>query len=301
MNEFLQHLINGLSLGCIYALVAIGYTLVFGVLTLINFAHGEMVMCGAYVGMYTARFLKLNEHPSIASLLIVLAVSMSVCAMVGFFIERFAYRPIRKAPRINLLITAVGVSLFLQFGGQLVFGSAPQFFPEILSFNLDHWKWGELQFNPLQVTVLVVAFFLTFILQTVVFKTQWGRAMRGVSFNESICKLMGIPTDRVISITFMVGAALAGAAGVLVGMVYPKVDPLMGSLLGLKSFVAAVVGGIGNMTGAVIGAIILGLSEEFVVGYLNPSYRDAIAFAFLIIILLVKPSGILGENRIEKV
>jgi branched-chain amino acid transport system permease protein len=301
MDEFLQHWINGLSLGCIYALVALGYTLVFGVLTLINFAHGEMVMLGAYVGMYSARYFGLAQNPSISSLLITLLFSMTICAAMGFIIERFAYRPLRKAPRINLLITAVGVSLFLQFSGQLVFGSAPQFFPEILSFNLDHWKLNELQFNPLQITVLVVAFVLTFILQTIVFRSQWGRAMRAVSFNEDLAKLMGIPTDRVIASTFMVGAALAGAAGVLVGMVYPKIDPLMGSLLGLKSFVAAVVGGIGNMSGAVLGALILGLSEEFVVGYLNPSYRDAIAFAFLILILLVKPSGLLGENRIEKV
>ena len=301
MDEFLQHWINGLSLGCIYALVALGYTLVFGVLSLINFAHGEMVMLGAYVGMYSARYFGLSANPSITSLGITLLFSMAVCAAMGFIIERFAYRPLRRAPRINLLITAVGVSLFLQFSGQLVFGSAPQFFPEVLTFNLDHWKLNELQFNPLQITVLVVAFVLTFILQTVVFRSQWGRAMRAVSYNEDLAKLMGIPTDRVISSTFMVGAALAGAAGVLVGMVYPKIDPLMGSILGLKSFVAAVVGGIGNMSGAVLGALILGLSEEFVTGYLNPSYRDAIAFAFLIVILLVKPSGILGENRVEKV
>ncbi len=301
MNEFIQHVINGLSLGCIYALVAIGYTLVFGVLSLINFAHGEMVMMGAYFGMYFAKHFKLAEEPGISGLLLTLVATMIVTGCIGWCVEKFAYRPLKNAPRINLLITAVGVSLLFQFSGQLIFGSAPQFFPQLVEFNLDTWKIGELQFNPLQITVLGIALVLTVVLQTLVFKTRTGRGMRAVSFNRDLASLLGIPATRVISLTFVVGAALAGAAGVLVGLVYPKIDPLMGSLLGLKSFVAAVVGGIGNLSGAVLGALLLGLSEEFVVGYLAPTYRDAIAFAFLIIILLWRPSGLLGVNRIEKV
>jgi branched-chain amino acid transport system permease protein len=300
MTEFIQHIINGLSLGSIYALIALGYTMVFGILQLINFAHGDVYMLGAFIGMYSSRFLALQESPSLGALLLVLALAMVGCAAVGFLIERLAYRPLRKAPRINILITAVGVSLFLEFSGQLVFGSDPKFFPQIYRPE-GEWAWGELRVNPLQMIVFGISITLMAVLQFIIFKTRLGRAMRAVSFNHDYASLMGIPTDRVVSYTFMLGSALAGAAGVLVGLVYPKIEPLMGVMPGLKAFVAAVLGGIGNVTGAVVGALALGLAEEFLVGYWAPTFRDALAFALLILILLFKPTGLFGTRRTEKV
>jgi len=300
MIEFIQHIVNGLSLGSIYALIALGYTMVFGILQLINFAHGDVFMLGAFIGMYSAKYLGYGEHPSAGALIATLAIAMVGCALVGFVIERFAYSPLRKAPRINVLITAVGVSLFLEFAGQLAFGADPKFFPQIFAFETD-LSMGQLKFNPLQITVLLISLGLMVILQTIIFKTRLGRAMRAVSFNHDHASLMGIPTDRVISYTFMLGSALAGAAGVLVGLIYPKIEPLMGVMPGLKAFVAAVLGGIGNVTGAVVGALTLGLAEEFVVGYWAPTFRDALAFALLILILLFKPTGLFGSKRTEKV
>ncbi len=300
MTEFIQHFVNGLSLGSIYALIALGYTMVFGILQLINFAHGDIYMLGAFIGMYTAHFLKLGENPSAGGLLIALGAAMVGCATVGFLIERIAYRPLRKAPRINLLITAVGVSLFLEFSGQLLFGADPKFFPQIFTISTD-FSFGELRINPLQMIVLFISIVLMVVLQTVIFKTRIGRAMRATSYSHDLASLMGIPTDRVISFTFMMGSALAGAAGVLVGLIYPKIEPLMGVMPGLKAFVAAVLGGIGNVTGAVVGAIMLGISESMLVGYGSPTFRDALAFALLILILLFKPTGLFGSKRTEKV
>ncbi len=298
--EFLQHLVNGLSLGSIYALIALGYTMVFGVLKLINFAHGDVYMIGAFVGYFSARFFRFDDHSSLTGLFVTLGCAMSGSAALAFLIERFAYRPLRKAPRVNLLITAVGVSLFLQFTGQLVFGSDPKFFPQVYVPTGD-WSYGELKINVLQVVVFGISILLMGLLQFIVFKTRLGRAMRAVSFNHDLASLMGIPTQKIISITFMIGSALAGAAGVLVGLIYPKIDPLMGVMPGLKCFVAAVLGGIGNITGAVVGALILGMAEELLVGYWAPTYRDALAFAILILILLFRPTGLFGVNRTEKV
>jgi branched-chain amino acid transport system permease protein len=300
MVEFLQHVINGLSLGSIYALIALGYTMVFGILQLINFAHGDVFMLGAFIGMYFSRSFNFGESSSFGALLLTLLVSMVGCACVGYLIERFAYRPLRRSPRINVLITAVGVSLFLEFTGQIAFGSDPKFFPQIFQITSD-WSIGELKINPLQVIVFAISIVLMVILQTVIFKTRLGRAMRAVSFSHDLASLMGIPTNRIISATFMIGSALAGAAGVLVGLVYPKIEPLMGIMPGLKAFVAAVFGGIGNVMGAVIGALILGLAESLLVGYWAPTYRDALAFTILIVVLLIKPTGLFGGNRIEKV
>ncbi len=300
MIELIQHLVNGLSLGAIYALIALGYTMVFGVLQLINFAHGDVYMLGAFIGLYVSRHFALGDHPSLGNLIGVLVCAMIGCAIVGFLIERMAYRPLRKSSRINVLITAVGVSLFLEFSGQLLFGSDPKFFPQIYKPEGD-WTLGALVINPLQVMVLGISLTLMALLQFVIFKTRLGRAMRAVSFNHDLASLMGIPTDRVISYTFMLGSALAGAAGVLVGLTYPKIEPLMGVMPGLKAFVAAVLGGVGNVVGAVVGAITLGLAEEFLVGYWSPNYRDALAFAILILILLFKPTGLFGAKRTEKV
>jgi branched-chain amino acid transport system permease protein len=300
MTEFIQHLVNGLSLGSIYALIALGYTMVFGVLKLINFAHGEIYMVGAFAGYYTSHYLHFGQESSILSLLITLVVSMSICGGVGFLIERLAYRPLRRSPRINVLITAVGVSLFLQFSGQLLFGADPKFFPQLF-LTSENWSLGEVKINPIQVMIFLIAIILMVGLQYIIFKTRWGRAMRAVSFNHELASLMGIPTDHIISYTFILGSALAGAAGVLVGLAYPKIDPLMGVMPGLKAFVAAVLGGIGNVTGAVVGSIVLGLAEEFLVGYWAPSFRDALAFSILILILLFKPTGLFGTERTEKV
>jgi branched-chain amino acid transport system permease protein len=300
MLEFVQHLVNGLSFGSIYALIALGYTMVFGILQLINFAHGDVYMLGAFIGMYTAHTFHFGQSSSLFSLVVTLIVAMVGCALTGFIIERFAYRPLRRSPRINVLITAVGVSLFLEFSGQLLFGSDPKFFPQLYQPAGD-WSFGELKINPLQVIVFVISITLMTVLQYIIFKTRLGRAMRAASFNHELASLMGIPTDRVISYTFMLGSALAGAAGVLVGLTYPKIDPLMGTMPGLKAFVAAVLGGIGNVTGAVVGSIVLGLAEEFLVGYWAPTYRDALAFAILILILLFKPTGLFGSKRTEKV
>jgi branched-chain amino acid transport system permease protein len=321
MAEFIQYLINGLSQGGTYALIALGYTMVFGILQLINFAHGEVYMLGAFTGLYTSQMVgttinsffnkMLNgaaDQPStlaaIASAMIVVLVAMIICAAIGYFVERLAYRPLRSSPRINLLITAVGVSLLFQYSGQILFGSDPKAYPDFFE-NLESWTFGSdenlLVINPLQVFVFAVAITLMLILRHIIFNTRLGRAMRAVSFNHDLASLMGIPTNRVISATFMLGSALAGAAGVMVGMTYPKVEPLMGALPGLKAFCAAVLGGIGNVTGAVLGSFILGLAEALLSGYGTPTYKDALAFAILIVILLVKPSGLMGVHRTEKV
>lgn len=300
MTEFIQHLINGLSLGSIYALIALGYTMVFGILQMINFAHADVYMLGAFVGMYFSKWAGLDKNPSFGGLITTIVVAMATCAVIGYLIERLAYRRLRNAPKINVLITAVGVSLFLEFSGQLLFGSDPKFFPQIYVASQD-WRFGELVLNPLQVMVFVISIVLMLALNYIIFKTRLGRAMRAVSFNHDLASLMGIPTNRVVSYTFMLGSALAGAAGVLVGLTYPKIEPLMGVMPGLKAFVAAVLGGVGNIMGAVVGALILGLSEEFVVGYWIPTYRDALAFGLLILILLFKPTGIFGVSRSEKV
>ena len=300
MNEFIQHTINGLALGSIYALIALGYTMVFGVLQLINFAHGDIFMMGSFIGLYFIRFAIPNAEPSIFTAIMVLVAAMIGSAIIGVIIEKFAYRPLRKAPRINILITAIGVSLFLEYGGQLVFGASPQFFPDILPRKLID-VGGDIILDSNQLTIFVMSFVLMQILSFLVFKTQFGRSMRAISHSLETANLIGINVNKVILITFIIGSALAGAAGVLYGVAYPKIDPLLGLLPGLKAFIAAVLGGIGNITGAVIGAIILGLSETYVAGYISSTYRDALAFLILIVVLLVRPGGLLGSKKIEKV
>lgn len=300
MNDFIQHTINGLALGSIYALVALGYTMVFGVLQLINFAHGDIFMMGSFIGLYFIRFCIPNAEPSIFTALMVIFVAMVGSAALGVLIEKFAYRPLRRAPRINILITAIGVSLFLEYGGQLVFGASPQFFPDILPrTNID--LGGDIFLDSNQITIFLVSFCLMVILQFLVFKTQFGRAMRAISHSLDTSNLIGINVNKVIMITFIIGSSLAGAAGVLYGVAYPKIDPLLGLLPGLKAFIAAVLGGIGNVTGAVVGAILLGLAETYVAGYISSTYRDALAFLILILVLLLRPAGLLGTKKIEKV
>jgi branched-chain amino acid transport system permease protein len=298
MTTFLQQLVNGLSLGSIYALIALGYTMVYGVLRLINFAHGDVYMLGAYTGYYLSRKLK-GDEPSLGRALVVMLGAMLACAIVGIVIERFAYRPVRRASRLTLLIAAIGVSLFIENGAQLVFGPDPKFFPS-LAPRAD-FLVGGVRLTSEQLTVIAVSFLLMVLLRFFIMKTRTGKAMRAVSFNLDAAKLMGISTDRIIAITFALGSALAAAAGVLIGMQIPKIDPLMGILYGLKAFVAAVLGGIGNVPGAVLGGLLIGTSEVMVVGYLSSTYRDAIAFGILILVLLLRPQGILGRARKEKV
>jgi branched-chain amino acid transport system permease protein len=298
MTTFLQQLVNGLSLGSIYALIALGYTMVYGVLRLINFAHGDVYMVGAYAGYYLSRRLR-GAEPSLTSALIVMLVSMLACAVLGILIERLAYRPVRRESRLTLLITAIGVSLFIENGAQLVFGPDPKFFPS-LAPRADFVLEG-VRVTSEQITVIAVSFLLMILLRFFILKTRTGKAMRAVSFSLDASRLMGISTDKIIAITFALGSGLAAAAGVLIGMQIPKIDPLMGIPYGLKAFVAAVLGGIGSIPGAVLGGLLIGVSEVMVVGYLSSTYRDAIAFGILILVLLLRPQGLLGRVQKEKV
>jgi len=306
LAQFLQHLINGIASGTIYALVALGYTMVYGVLKLINFAHGDVMMVGVYLGYATSVQLGRGNQSSFLGVTAVFLVAMLGCALIGFLIERFAYRPLREKPRLTALITAIGISFALSYGFQLDFGplpgAAPRAFPEIIRptewFIIGDravviWNW--------QVISFLIAVSLMVGLQFLVYRTRFGRAMRAVSFDHRIAALMGIPTDRIIALTFMLGSALAAGAGLLYAIKDTAIQPLMGLYVGLKAFVAAVIGGIGHVPGAVIGALLLGLVEEFVVGYTASSWRDAVAFGFLIVVLLVRPEGLFGRVTAEKV
>jgi len=301
MTEFLQQLINGLSLGAMYALIALGYTMVYGVLRFINFAHSDVFMVGAFAGFYLApQVAKIFELPSYAGATLVLILAMLICAILGIVIERLAYRPLRNRSKLTVLITAIGVSLFLEYSGQKFFGKDHKFFPDLLTETPVFDKNG-LTLGKIQLIVFIVTIFLIVVLQWIVLKTKMGTAMRAVAFNAQAAALMGINIDTIISFTFGLGSALAGAGGILYAMSYPDIEPLMGVMPGLKAFIAAVLGGIGNIPGAALGGLILGIVETFVGGSAASTYRDAVAFAILILILLFKPSGILGKTQIEKV
>jgi branched-chain amino acid transport system permease protein len=300
MQDFAQHLINGISLGSIYALIALGYTMVYGILQLINFAHSDVYMMGAFFSYYTAMYLGIKSQPGVGTLVTLLIAAMLGCAMLGLAIERLAYRPLRKAPKLNILITAIGVSLFLQYSGQVIFGADPKVFPQVLQDSVLA-EFGGVQLKLLDIAVLLVTVVMMIGLRYLIYSTKVGRAMRAVSSNMVVASMMGVNTDRVISFTFALGSALAGVGSVLVGMKYPKIDPLMGMMIGMKAFVAAVLGGIGNIQGAVLGGLLMGLCEELVVGYFSSTYRDALAFGILIVILIFKPAGLLGRGGVEKV
>ncbi|MGZ3703327.1 MAG: branched-chain amino acid ABC transporter permease [Bdellovibrionota bacterium] len=293
---------DGVTLGFLYALIALGYTMVYGVLEFINFAHSEIFMLGSYGGFYLGRWLGAGEgqRQGLGWFLLVLFGSMLFTATVGFLVEKLAYRPLRKAPRINVLITAVGVSLLFQFGGQMLFGPNPRPFPEVINLNTSI-HFGDVQVDPIQIVVCIVAFALMLALEFILFRTKVGKAMRAVSHDSNMALLLGVNVDFIISLTFVIGSALAGAGGVLFGLTYPKIEPLMGTIPGIKSFVAAVLGGIGNVRGAVVGSLIMGLSEQYIVVYGLPPLRDAVAYAFLIGILLVRPKGLFGKTLAEKV
>lgn len=301
MQELLQQLANGIAWGSIYALIALGYTMVYGILRLINFAHGDVYMVGAFAAYYLARWTGAGAaNASLASALLVLLAAMLLCALLGVLIELFAYRPVRKSSRLTALITAIGVSLFLENLGIRIFGADPKFFPQLIPPRRVDLLPGVVVTNH-QITVVLVSILLMVALTLFIQRTKTGKAMRAVSFNREAASLMGIPVNRIITITFAIGSALAAAAGVLVGLTNPRIEPLMGIMPGIKAFVAAVLGGIGSVPGAMIGGLLMGVSEYLVVGYLSSTYRDAIAFIILILVLLLKPAGLMGRNVAEKV
>jgi branched-chain amino acid transport system permease protein len=333
LSEFLQHVINGLAAGTIYALVALGYTMVYGVLKLINFAHGDVMMVGVYFGYAVALALGHEYASSVTGALLVFLSAMAGCALLGFVIERFAYRPLREKPRLTALITAIGISFALSYGFQLdaqvtvaghtltlLPGASSRRFPEIIhavqwfevgsgDSSVVIWNWQVISFG--------IAVSLMAALQFLVYRTRFGKAMRAVSHDHRVAALMGIPVDRIIALTFMLGSALAAGAGILYAIKDKAIQPLMGVMVGLKAFVAAVIGGIGNLPGAVVGALTLGLAEEFIVAYGHEGialltfdavklsslsgWRDAVAFAFLILVLLFRPAGLFGRSATEKV
>ena len=305
MTDFLQNLANGLSLGAIYALIALGYTMVYGVLRFINFAHGELFMVGAYTGALIGAKVaeKFSGASCWAGAALVMLVAMAVSATLGVVIERLAYRPLRNGPKINVLITAIGVSLLLQNLTQVFFGATPRAFPDLLagvenkSYEVSGVFLTLEQLLAAGATVVLLAG-----LWTIIRFTKTGLALRALAQNRPAAALMGVNEDRVISFTFALGSALAAAGGVLYAMNYQSVDPYMGLLPGVKAFVAAVLGGIGSLPGAVIGALTLGLAETFASGSETlSSYRDGIAFALLIVLLLFRPAGLLGKLEREKV
>jgi branched-chain amino acid transport system permease protein len=295
-NEILQQIVNGVALGSIYALIALGYTMVYGIVKLINFAHGDILMVGAFVGY----FFILQFGLSPLALVAAFAVSMAVSAAFGITIERLAYKPLRSAPRINALITAIGVSLILENGARVLpfIGPNPRQFITIKTVNMTIAGIGV---SNVQLIVVAVSISLMVVLNYIVNSTKTGKAMRAVSYDMKAASLMGIPTNLIISFTFGIGSVLAAAAGILFATAYPQVEPYMGIMPGLKAFIAAVLGGIGSIPGAMIGGYILGVAETLTKGFISSQLADAIAFGILIVILLAKPTGIMGKNVREKV
>lgn len=291
--EFVQQLINGISLGSIYALIALGYTMVYGIVKLINFAHGDVFMVGAFIGFYSITILHLGFLPS-------LLISMAACALFGVLIERIAYKPLRNATRIAALITAIGVSLFIEYGTIYLRGAQPEAYPSNV-VPAKTIQFLGIEINSQSLLILGVSLLLMVMLQFIVHKTKIGKAMRAVSYDMDAARLMGINVDNTISATFAIGSALAGAAGVIFGMYYTKIEPLMGIIPGLKAFVAAVLGGIGIIPGAMVGGLLLGVIEALVSALGYSLWRDGVAFVVLILILIFRPSGLFGKNVREKV
>ena len=291
MDYFLQQTLNALQLGSIYALIALGYTMVYGILTMINFAHGDLFMVGAFFCFLAATALKLPFVPT-------LLVSMLGVALLGVAIERIAYKPLRQAPRVSAIITALGVGLFLE-NFTLVFYPYPQAVPQLLPNVV--WNLGGVSISLLQVIIIALSVVLMVLLDFIVRKTMVGMAMRAISWDKTVVPLMGVPVDLIISATFALGTSLGAAAGVMYAQAFPVIDPYMGILIGWKAFISAVVGGIGNIRGAMIGGFILGTVEIMVAAYTNSSYRDFVAFGLLLLLLVFRPHGILGKPRIQKV
>jgi branched-chain amino acid transport system permease protein len=308
VTKFFQTLMDGVAVGSLYALIALGYTMVYGTLQFINFAHSDIFVLGAWVSYTIAvglGYALAGTHPPFYAGVLILIAAMATCGAVGFTVERLAYRPLRKAPRLNVLITAIGVSLFLQNVGQLkwFFGTQPQRMPSLIDDTILARVAG-VQIHLVDLAAAGTALALMLVLDWLIFRTRLGRAMRAVSHDTSVAALMGINVDAVISFTFVLGSTLAAAAGFLYAMKYPGLNqPAHATwvLLGLKAFVAAVIGGIGNIRGAMLGGVLIGFIEMFGAAYLSPHLRDIYVFSILILVLLVRPSGVLGQAVAEKV
>lgn len=298
MDTFIQQMINGLTLGSVYALIALGYTLVYGIIKLLNFAHGDIFMVGSFVSYYL--ILSFNMNVFVAFL-----GTMAITAVLGVVTDQIAYKPLRNAPRISALITAIGVSYLLRNGIIVLAGAETraylQAFDNVPSFVNQSFQIGNITIRVMQVILLVTTIALMVILQFIVQKTKMGKAMRAVSVDADAAQLMGIDTNTVIAFTFVLGSALAGASGMLVGIYYNSISPLLGAGYGTKAFVAAVIGGIGLIPGAVLGGYLLGMTEVMITAYGNSMIRDAVVYIILIVILLIRPAGLLGKHQSEKV
>ncbi|HPY52692.1 MAG TPA: branched-chain amino acid ABC transporter permease [Treponemataceae bacterium] len=296
ISMVIQQLINGISLGSIYALIALGYTMVYGIVKLINFAHGDILMVGAYVGFFVLSAFGTSPF----GFFVAIIISMVVCALFAIVIERFAYRPLRNAPRLNSLITAIAMSLIIQNAARVIpfIGPNPRQFPTLAKSTVHI---GSFSLSNIQLIVIALSAILMLILAYIIKFTKIGKALRAVSFDNKAASLMGISVNKTISFTFALGAALAAVGGVLYATAYPQITPTMGAAPGLKAFIAAVLGGIGSIPGAMIGGYILGLAETLAKGFISSQFANAISFAILIIILLVKPTGLMGKNEREKV
>lgn len=287
MSEFLSQIVNSLNVGSIYALIALGYTMVYGIVRLINFAHGEILMIGAYVGFFLATAFNMPFIP-------LLLLAMLICAIVGVTIEKLAYKPLRTAPRISALITAIGMSMFLSNAFKRLFGAADKIMPEVKLI-------GNIPMPNITVLTITITVLCLIGLEFIVKKTKVGKAMRAVSEDKGAAQLMGINVDRTISMTFAIGSALGAVGGVLYAINYGNLRAYMGVMPGLKAFVAAVLGGIGILPGAMVGGFAIGIIETFVKGYLSSSWANVFVFGILIVVLLIKPTGIFGKNIKEKV
>ena len=292
MDRLVSQLLNGLSIGSVYALIALGYTMVYGIVKLINFAHGDVIMVGAYVALMLLTNTAL-PFPIAA------ALTIAACVVLGVTIERVAYKPLRESPRISSLITTIGVSFFLQNSIQMIYSPTPRPFP--VRVNLPTLALGPVRVSGLTLLTISTSIIIMMLLELFVRRTKMGKAMRAVSEDISAAQLMGININTTISLTFAIGAAFAALGAVLYSTAYPTVSPTMGSLPGLKAFIAAVLGGIGVLPGAMVGGFIMGVAESLTKGYISTQLADAVVFGILIIVLLVKPSGILGKNVSEKV
>lgn len=291
---FLSNLINGISLGSVYAIIALGYTMVYGIAKMLNFAHGDIIMIGAYMAFCTMTYL--NMPPIVA-----VVVAMVVCTMLGILIEGLAYKPLRRASSLAVLITAIGVSYFLQNIALLIWGSAPKAFSSVVPFGSLSLFGGKLIIAPESIVTVAVGIVIMIALTTFTKKSKMGKAMRAVSEDKDAAELMGINVNVTISATFAIGSALAAVAGVLLCSAYPVLIPTTGSMPGIKAFTAAVFGGIGSIPGAMLGGILLGIIEIFSKAYISTQLSDAIVFGVLIVVLLVKPTGLLGKKIAEKV
>lgn len=298
MDTFIQQMINGLTLGSVYALIALGYTLVYGIIKLLNFAQGDIFMVGSFVSYYL--ILSFNMNIFVAFL-----GTMAITAVLGVITDQVAYKPLRSAPRISALITAIGVSYLLRNGIIVLAGAETraylQVFDNVPSFVNQSFQIGNITIRVMQVILLITTIALMVILQFIVQKTKMGKAMRAVSVDADAAQLMGIDTNTVIAFTFVLGSALAGASGMLVGIYYNSISPLLGAGYGTKAFVAAVIGGIGLIPGAVLGGYLLGMTEVMITAYGNSMIRDAVVYIILIVILLIRPAGLLGKHQSEKV